>query len=88
MAISSISVAGTPSQPPPQQSSAKQSTSSLQTSDKTEGAKSSSSDTPSTQEAAKPAPNVLTQGTGGAHHSKKKHLPPHGQPGHQLNKSA
>jgi hypothetical protein len=86
MAISSVSVAATPPQLPSQQSSAKQATSSPEASDKTEAVKSSSSDSASTQEAAKPAPNVLSQS--GTHHSKKKHLAPHGQPGHQINKSA
>jgi hypothetical protein len=57
-----------------------------------DAAKSGDSDkasSPATSPApAAPAPTVLTQGTGSAHHHKKPHHPAAGQPGYVVNQKA
>ncbi len=82
MAISSVS--SSTNVPQSSAGTQPQATQPQQTSDKTDAGKSDSDKSAST-----PAPTVLTQGTGTAHHHKKKiHHPLPGQPGYQVNKKA
>ena len=82
MAISSISSVTTitPQTTTPAQADAAKSADS-------DAAKSASSDKASPAPAT-PAPTVLTQGAGSAHHHKKVHHPLPGQPGYVVNKKA